>query len=146
MPTRRKDLDHVGAYNFAVEIQGITAGAFKAVEGLNCEIEVLEFQDGDDIKLRKRPGRHKYGDITLKKGYIHNVQLQDWWQQIIDGQYVRKSISIILYDNLKKEICRWNLFDCWPKAWKVSGLDGKGNDALTEEITFVTENVIRISK
>lgn len=26
------------------------------------------YQDGDDLILRKRPGRAKYGDITLKKG------------------------------------------------------------------------------
>ena len=40
-PTRRGDLDHVGAYNFKVEISGVSAGYFKGVDGLNAEIEIV---------------------------------------------------------------------------------------------------------
>ena len=43
MPTRRAELDHVGAYNFTVEISGVNAGYFKGVDGLNAELEVVEF-------------------------------------------------------------------------------------------------------
>ena len=78
MPTRRAELDHIGAYNFSVEIQGVSAGYFKGVDGLNAEIEVIEFQDGDDLVLRKRPGRAKFGDVTFKKGYIVTPELQEW--------------------------------------------------------------------
>lgn len=143
MPSRRKDLDHVGSYNFKVEINGVTAGSFKAVDGLSCTIEVIEYQDGEDLKLRKRPGRHKYGDITLKKGYIHNTQLEEWWNNTIQGKYDRRDISIILFDNMTNEICRWDCFECFPKEWKISGLDGKNNDVLTEEIAFVVEDIKR---
>ena len=38
MPTRRADLDHIGAYNFKVEISGVNAGFFKRVSGLSAEI------------------------------------------------------------------------------------------------------------
>ncbi|OIP28986.1 MAG: hypothetical protein AUK47_28580 [Deltaproteobacteria bacterium CG2_30_63_29] len=139
MPTRRAELDHVGAYNFSVEIQGVAAGYFKGVDGINCEIEVIEFQDGDDLTLRKRPGRSKFGDVTLKKGYIVTAELQEWWKAARDGQYDRRDISICLHDNAGNEIRRWNLYGCWPKQWKVNAFDGKGNDVVTEEITFVVE-------
>jgi phage tail-like protein len=138
---RRTDLDHVGGYNFTVEISGISAGFFKGVDGLNAEIEVIEFQDGDDLFLRKRPGRAKFGDVTLKKGYIVTADLQDWWRACRDGQYDRRDISIILNDNAANEIRRWNLYGCWPKEWKISGFDGKGADAATEEIVFVVEDM-----
>lgn len=128
MPTRRATLDHVGAYNFMVEISGVNAGYFKGVDGINSEIEVIEFQDGDDLFLRKRPGRAKFGDVTLKKGYIVTADLQDWWRACRDGQYDRRDISIVLNDNAGNEIRRWNLYGCWPKAWKINSLDGKGND------------------
>ena len=141
MPSRRTDIDHVGAYNFKVDIGGVTAGYFKGVDGINAELEVIEFQDGDDLTLRKRPGRAKFGDVTLKKGYIVTQDLQDWWRQARDGQYVRRDISIILNDNSGNAIRTWFLFGCWPKAWKVSALDGKGNDVVTEEITFVVEDL-----
>ena len=29
----------------------------------------------------------------------------------------------------------------WPKQWKVNGFDGKSNDIVTEEITFVVEEM-----
>lgn len=51
MDARRVELDHVGAYNFRVEISGITAGFFKGVSGLSAELEAIEFQDGDDLFL-----------------------------------------------------------------------------------------------
>ena len=141
MPSRRADLDHVGAYNFKVDINGVTAGYFKGVDGINAELEVIEFQDGDDLTLRKRPGRAKFGDVTLKKGYIVTADLQEWWNQAKAGQYVRRDISITLNDNAGGELRRWNLYDCWPKSWKINALDGKGNDVVTEENTFVVENL-----
>ncbi|MBQ9396320.1 MAG: phage tail protein [Proteobacteria bacterium] len=141
MPSRRTDIDHVGAYNFKVEIGGVAAGYFKGVDGLSAELEVIEFQDGDDLTLRKRPGRAKFGDVTLKKGYIVTADLQEWWRQAREGQYTRRDISIILNDNAGNAIRTWFLCGCWPKAWKVSALDGKGNDVVTEELTFVVENM-----
>lgn len=142
MPKRRKELDHVGAYNFSVEIEGINAGYFKAVDGISAEVEVIEFQDGDDIILRKRPGRTKYGDITLKKGYVITKDLQDWWKDIKDGNYERKNIAIHLNDNIGGRLRTWKCVGCWPKQWKVNGFDGKGNDVVTEEITFVVEELV----
>ena len=141
MPTRRGELDHVGHYNFCVQIQAVQAGYFKGVDGINCESEGIEFQDGDDLTLRKRPGRSKFGDVTLKKGYIVTADLQDWWKNARDGQYDRRDISVILNDNAGNEIRRWNLYGCWPKQWKVNAFDGKGNDVVTEEVTFVVEEM-----
>ena len=65
-PTRRADLDHVGAYNFMVEISGVNAGYFRSVDGLSfADHKLIEFQDGDDLFLRKRPGRAKFGALTV---------------------------------------------------------------------------------
>ncbi len=141
MPSRRADLDHVGAYNFKVEIGGVAQAYFKGVDGINAELEVIEFQDGEDLTLRKRPGRAKYGDVTLKKGYIVTRDLQDWWHNARKGQYDRRDISIVLNDNAGGELRRWNLYGCWPKQWKINALDGKGNDVVTEEIFFVVEEI-----
>ena len=88
MPTRRVELDPVGVYNFSIEISGVNAGYFQSVSGLGAEIEVVEFQDGDDLRLRKRPGRERFDDVTLKKGYIVTSDLQDWWSAARgDGAY-----------------------------------------------------------
>jgi phage tail-like protein len=116
MPSRRTDIDHVGAYNFKVDIGGVTAGYFKGVDGINAELEVIEFQDGDDLTLRKRPGRAKFGDVTLKKGYIVTPDLQEWWRLAREGQYVRRDISIFLNENAANPFLPCSLFGCWPNS------------------------------
>jgi len=140
----RVDSD-IGNYTVRVEIDGVDAGSFESVEGFSIEQEVIEYQNGDDPLTRKRPGRVSYGDITLTKGYISSSILNDWIEQarLGNSNYTRKNVSIILQDNndssANGEIKRWNCFECFPKSWKVSSLDGKGNDVLTEEIVIVIE-------
>ena len=141
MPTRRADLDPVGAYNFSVEISGVNAGNFQRVSGLSAEIEVVEFQDGDDLTIRKRPGASRFGDVTLEKGYIVTNDLLDWWTAARNGQYDRKDISIILNDNAGDPVRTWNLFGCWPRKWETGPLEGGKSEALVESVTFVVENM-----
>lgn len=43
---RRGELDHVGAYNFKVEIEGVSSGYFKGVDGLSTELETVGKKDG----------------------------------------------------------------------------------------------------
>lgn len=133
--------DHLGAYNFTVGIEGINAGYFKNVDGLSMELEVIEFQDGDDLQLRKRPGRLKFGDITLKKGYVVTPDLQKWFEETRNGNVTRKTITIELKDNVGKTVQSWIALETWIKQWKVNGLDGKGNDVFTEEIVLVCEEL-----
>lgn len=142
MPNRRP-FDHIGNFNFKVEIEGVTTGAFRNVEGLDSETEIVEYQDGDDMILRKRPGRTKYSNVTLKRGYINNTELWEWRKAVIDGKVMRKSGSIILCDDAGEEIMRYNFFEAWPSKWKGFTLDGKGTDVNVEEIELVCEKLER---
>jgi phage tail-like protein len=63
-----------GAYNFLLEISGITGdsktivGGFKGMSGMDSETEVIEFKQGNDRVVRKKPGRTTYANITLERG------------------------------------------------------------------------------
>jgi phage tail-like protein len=150
-PTRRVDIDHIGAYNFKVEIEGVTAGHFTAVDGLDIEMEVIEYQDGDDLILRKRPGRVKYGDITLKKGYLATLDLSldlySWRDSVMKpvpaNDVPKKKGSLIMLSDTGAEIARYNFFEAWPSKWKGFSLDGKGNDVAVEEIELAVERLER---
>lgn len=137
----RRPHDHIGNFNFKVEIEGVTQGAFRNVEGLESETEIVEYQDGDDIILRKRPGRTKYANIVLKRGYIINDELWQWRKKVVDGAVERKSGSIILCDDDGSEIMRYNFFEGWPSKWKGFQLDGKGTDVNVEEIELAVEKL-----
>jgi hypothetical protein len=49
---------------FSVEVAGVPI-TVDSISGLGAEVEVIQFQDGDDLILRKRPGRTSYATITL---------------------------------------------------------------------------------
>lgn len=135
----RRAHDHIGQYNFTVEIKGITVGQFKNVDGLDSETEVIEYQDGEDLVLRKRPGRTKYSNITCKRGYTASPELWDWRREVMNGTVNRRDGSIVLNDDAGNEIMRYNFFEAWPCKWKGFSLDGKGTDVAVEEIEFVVE-------
>ncbi len=142
MPNRRGH-DHIGQFNFKVEIEGVTVGAFRNVEGLDSETEVVEYQDGDDIILRKRPGRTKYTNVVFKRGYVNTDELWQWRKKVIDGVVERKSGSVILCADDGSEIMRYNFFEGWPCKWKGFSLDGKGNDVTVEEVELAVEKIER---
>lgn len=141
----RRDFDHIGNYNFRVEINGITAGAFKSVDGLSAEVAVVEYQDGNDLVRRKRPGQAKFGDITLKRGYVEDNKLYEWFMRTLEGKAERKSVSIVLHNSFGDEVVRYDLFEAWPSKWKGFTLDGKADDVAVEEITFCVEKWKRIT-
>jgi len=143
----RRDFDHIGQFNFIIEIEGLTAGRFKAVDGLDSETEVIEYQDGDDLILRKRPGRTKYSNVVLKRGYADKSmeELWAWRKSVMDGKVERKSGSVVLQNDHGVEICRYNFFHAWPCKWKGWDLDGKGTDNVVEEIELAVETIERIA-
>jgi len=129
-------------YAFKVEIDGVTAGAFRSVDGLAAEIEVIEFVDGGDLRVRKRPGRVKYGDITLKRGYIANSQLFDWVKQIERGELAQKIMTISLMDG-ERVVEAWDCFECFPKSWSGPSQVGEGAALAIEKIEVAIEKVER---
>jgi phage tail-like protein len=126
-----------------LELEGLTAGTFRNVEGLDSETEIIEYQDGDDLVLRKRPGRTKYSNIVLKRGYVASDELWTWRKKVMDGSVERKSGSVILCNDSGEPIMRYNFFEAWPVKWKGFTLDGKGTDSVVEEIELVIERLER---
>ncbi len=132
----------INPQHFRVEIEGVQAGTFTSVENLTAEVEVIEFKDGDDHVLRKRPGRTHYGDVTLKKGVLNNIALWEWWQAVSAGKLERKDVALILLNKDGKELLRWKLSGCWPRHWQFGATQqARGQDLMLEEITFVVEKI-----
>jgi len=134
----------VSKYVFRVEIDGVDAGYFRSVGGLSIEQGVVEYQESDAPLVRKRPGRVKYGDITLRRGYMIGTSLNDWIEESRDGRSGRKNMSIILTDRTPPwdkgvEIKRWNCYGCFPRWWSLSELNNESDNMLTEEMVIAVE-------
>ena len=70
-----------GAFNYLVNFDGSDIfGGFSDVSGLSTEITMAEYRNGNEPEnhVRKVPGVHKVGDVTLKRGIIDSKALWAW--------------------------------------------------------------------
>ena len=141
-----------GAYNFLLEISGITGdtktivGGFKTVSGMDSETEVIEFKQGNDKVVRKKPGRTTYANITLERGFTATDDLFLWRKNIEDGVIDRRSGSIVILDqDMQSEVARYNFYEAWPCKWYVPDMDSDSSGMAIEKIELAVEKVERAS-
>lgn len=139
-----------GNYNFWLEISGITGdsktivGGFKSMSGLDSETEVIEFKQGNDKVVRKKPGRTTYANIVLERGYTATDDLWQWRQNIENGKIDRRSGSIIVLDqDGQTEVARYNFFEGWPCKWYVPDMSADSSAMAIEKIEIAVEKVER---
>jgi phage tail-like protein len=96
MPNSREH-DHLLSSRFRVEIEGVNAGAFAELSGLESRSEVIEYADGSDPNVRKRPGRTTFSNIVLTKGSLSSHELWEWYKSVMQGTIERKDRVISQY-------------------------------------------------
>lgn len=142
MPNRRP-FDHLVSNKFKFEIDGVNVGSCSAFEGIDTETDVVIFNNGDDIQVRKRPGRTIYANLVLKRGYINTDELWEWYKAVTEGKIERRSGAIISLADDGSEIMRYNFYEGWPCRWKGMKFDANKNGTLFEEIEIAIEKVER---
>ena len=127
-------------------IAGIEEPLPTGVKGLGASCDVLEVVDPQTKHIRKRPGRVKYGDITLKRGVIngakYNSALYEWFDDVKLGDFAKKNGEIIMREfSSEREIARYELFEAWPCKWK--GVSAPNADAAFpyEQFDIVAQKV-----
>ena len=141
MPGARND--PYGAFNFLVEIDGVTTGAFSEVSGLDVEVDVIDYRTGDDKSLgvRKLPGLVKYNNIVLKRGITLDHSLWDWIRKVVEGTVQRASMAIILLDEQRQPVLRWKVKQAWPRKWNGPTLNAKSSDIAIESLEITHEGL-----
>ncbi|MEL6344068.1 MAG: phage tail protein [Myxococcota bacterium] len=146
MPTE----DLFGSYNFLLEIQGvindnkIIVGGFKSVSGMDSETEIIEFKQGNDMVVRKKPGRTTYANIVLERGYTATDDLWQWRKNIEDGKIDRRSGSIIVLDqDGQTEVARYNFYEGWIAKWYVPEMKADSSDMAIEKCEIAVEKIER---
>src|SRR5258708_16905328 len=98
-------IDPYRAFNFRVEIDGLTIGSFSECSGLTAEGDSVDYREGTDIPLhvRKLQGLRKYTNITLKRGYTTNDELWRWDGDITNRLDHRPDAAILLPDEQRHD-------------------------------------------
>lgn len=140
----RRPTDPFASFNFKLEIEGITVAGFSEVTGLNSESNVIDYREGDEgITPRKLPGLNKFGNITLKRGISLDKQIYDWRKDVVDGDIKRRNVSIILRNEKRDEVLRWNLVNAWPSKYIAPDMKANANEVAIESIEITHEGLFR---
>lgn len=136
-----------GAFNFIVNFDGKEEfGGFSDVSGIGTEMTVAEYRNGNEREnhVRKVPGVHKVGDVTLKRGVVDSKLLFAWIRDVrlngVKGQ--KKSVTITLRDEAQAPVQTWVLGNVIPLKYTGPTLAGKGGgDVAMEEIVLSAESL-----
>ena len=135
-----------GAYNFLLEIAGITGdtktiiGGFKSVSGMDSETEVIEFKQGNDLVIRKKPGRTTYNNLVLERGVTATDDLWKWRKNIEDGIIDRRSGTITILDqDMSTVVAQYNFYEGWPCKWFVPDMDSETSSMAIEKVELAHE-------
>ena len=142
MARPRRD-DPYRNFNFLVEIDGSTAAGFSEADVPEGRIEAIAYREGTDKSSAARllPGRVEYGPLVLRRGFAGDAQLFEWWSSVADGNPDRRNVSVVLLDEQRQEVARWNLTRAWPTKWSGPALNAKGNEVAIETLELAHEGI-----
>jgi phage tail-like protein len=139
-----------GAFNFAVNLNGPIGeeqplGGFSDVSGLSNEITIAEYRNGNERvnHVRKVPGVHKVGDVTLKRGIVNSSDLWAWINQTrTQGIAGKRTVVITLRDESGTPVQKWTLGGVVPMKYTGPTLAAKGGgDVAMEELVLSSESL-----
>jgi phage tail-like protein len=147
MPPVLRDDPYAG-YNFEVVVNGVSddgtavRGSFAEASGLEVTIDPIEYRNGsEDITVRKIPGLKKFTNITLKRGVIGDLAFWNWIVEGMNGLVRRTEGSVLLLDENRREVMRWNFKRGWPSKWTGPGLNAKNNEIAMETLEICHEGL-----
>jgi phage tail-like protein len=138
------------AFNFLVAIDDGRAaddplGGFSDVSGLTTEFTMAEYRYGNDKEehVRKVPGVHKVGDVTLKRGIVNSSDLWAWVEKVRDvGPQAQRNVVITMLSEAGKPVQKWTLRGAVPMKYTGPTFAAKGGgDVAMEELVLSAEAV-----
>jgi phage tail-like protein len=141
--------DPYGQFNFQIEIDGVVKGGFSEASGLTTDTNIIEYREGNEVAdgqstTRKLPGLMKYNNIVLKRGWTKDQSLWNWRQKVIQGNtsQARTSGSIVLLNEARQAVLRWNFRQGWPSKWEGPALNGKTSEVAIESLEIAHEGLV----
>jgi phage tail-like protein len=128
-------------YKFAVEIEGISGIGFSSADGLETELEVVQYREGGYGATRKLPGIEQTGTVTLEKGAFNDKTLFEWFKQVASSPDFRKTITITEQDRLGNARRTWTLYEAWASKVTNPSLDASSSEVAVESVEIQYEEI-----
>jgi phage tail-like protein len=127
------------SFNFLVEVEGLVAGGFREVSGLQAEVEVHDYREGGlNGFIHRLPGPARYpANLVLKHGMTDDHGLWLWHRDVRRGIIQRRNITVILLDSARQPVQHWHLERAYPVRWVGPELRADSNAVALESLEFV---------
>ena len=133
---------------FKVEFTGVDGmnsdkeQRFQEVSGLSVDIEVEEYREGGENRFsHKFPKRAKYPNLTLKRGFLNDSAVIDWFKNAMDTfftvviyDFKPADILVTLMDEAREPLAVWKVIQAYPVKYAASGFNATQNAVMVETI------------
>jgi phage tail-like protein len=141
--------DALTAARFSLTIDGVELAQFSELAGISSEVEPVELMEtnGDQLFLKKMPGKRKPPTVTLKRGKNKDMGVFAWHQSVVEGQLAaaRKSCTLTMYATDGTATAKYYLEAAWPSKVEISGLKAGASEVLYETVTLTCEDIQRVA-
>lgn len=122
--------------SFALADQTENDTRFAEVSGLNVELTTEAFQEGGENRFSHRlPGRTKYSNLVLKRGFLPDSGLVAWIRNATEHLAIQPADVLVELLNLKHEtLASWNVVGAYPVKWSFSDFKATENGYVTESL------------
>jgi len=137
--------DPYKVFRFVVEIDGLRVAGFSEVTGLESRTEVEDYREGGvNDYVHKLAKETRYPNLTLKRGITDAADLWAWHQQVVDGDVQRKTVSVVLLNEVGQEKWRWIFRDAYPVKWNGTDLNAAGNTVAVESVELAHHGMTKL--
>ncbi len=134
-------------FKFLVEIDGFAYAGFQKCSELEAEIAVIEQWEGASLTARKEPGRVKFSNLTLERGASKDLDMFNWFKQLVDyianvglvDDEYKKNLDIVQQDRDGTELRRWNITGAWPTKFTAGAWDNDADENVIEKIELAID-------
>lgn len=131
------------SFNFLVEIEGLVAGGFREVRGLESNVEIKEHAEGGvNGFLHKIPGERRYPALVLTRGLTDLDVLWSWYDDVSRGLIRRRNVTIMLLDGRRLPVMWWDIEKALPVKWTGPTFDAtRGAEVAVESVELVHRGI-----
>lgn len=131
------------SYNFLAVFIGLGEIAFSEISGLAVDGDVVEYREGNERfnVVRRLAGLRKNSNLTFRRGYTPDDRLWQWYARIANGADERYNGSIVLLNEARQPVMRWNFVNAWINKIDGPMLKAAGNEIAIEAMDIVHEGL-----
>ena len=84
----------------------------------------------------------KFNNIVLKRGVIGDLGFWNWVVEALNGKIRRTEGAIVLLDENRQEVMRWNFDRAWPTKYTGPSFNATKNEIAMETVVLAVESFL----